>query len=195
MANTPNGDIWISRRRSGRAAPRGRSPAIPFNRRCDSSDFATDDRRYVYLYTFGYRVEPLGSPTLAAGKTSYVAFGYRAESPGSPTPSLWPPSRSWFSNRAKSSGSPTVADGSAGQKAIPASEPDEKRRHSCFNDPGREVPSGCGSPQASIPAPTAVFRAILSPRRAAACPLRVRSARRCPSCRAPSRTRGSANAA
>ena len=118
----------------------GCSPAIPFNRRCDSSDFATDDRRYVYLYTLGYRVEPLGSPTLAAGKTSYVAFGCRAESPGSPTPSLWPPSRSWFSNRAKSSGSPTVADGSVGQKAISASEPDEKRRHSCFNDPGREAP-------------------------------------------------------
>ena len=118
----------------------GCSPAIPFNRRCDSSDSATDDRRYVYLYTFGYRVEPLGSPTLAAGKTSYVAFGCRAESPGSPTPSLRPPSRSWFSNRAKSSGSPTVADGSAGQKAISASEPDEKRRHSCFNDPGREAP-------------------------------------------------------
>ena len=140
----------------------GCSPAIPFNCRCDSSDSATDDRRYVYLYTFGYRVEPLGSPTLAAGKTSYVAFGCRAESPGSPTPSLWPPSRSWFSNRAKSSGSPTdatfqsengmfgnrakssgsptVADGSAGQKAISASEPDEKRRYSCFNDPGREAP-------------------------------------------------------
>ena len=96
----------------------GCSPAIPFNRRCDSSDFATDDRRYVYLYTFGYRVEPLDSPTLATGKTSYLAFG----------------------NRVKSPGSPTVADGSVGQKAISASEPDEKRRHSCFNDPGREAP-------------------------------------------------------
>lgn len=57
------------------------------------------------------------------------------------------------------------------------------------------MPSRCRSPQALIPAPTAVFRAILSPRRAAACPLRARSARRCLCGHAPSRTRGSANAA
>lgn len=141
VAYAPNGDIWISRRRSGRAAPKGRSPAILFNRRCDSSDFATDDRRYVYLYTFGYRVEPLGSPTLAAGKTSYVAFGCRVKSAGSPTASKTFVSDHLFGNRVKSPGSPTVADGSADQKAISASEPDEKRRHSCFNDPGRGFPS------------------------------------------------------
>lgn len=57
------------------------------------------------------------------------------------------------------------------------------------------MPSRCESPQALIPVPTTVFRAILPRRRAVACPLRARSARRCPCGRAPSRTRGSANAA
>ena len=35
-----------------------------------------------------------------------------------------------------------------------------KRRYSCFSDPGRGSPSDCGSPQASIPAPTAVQFAL-----------------------------------
>lgn len=35
----------------------GSKPAIPFDRRCDSSDRATENRHYVYLYTFACRVE------------------------------------------------------------------------------------------------------------------------------------------
>ena len=70
------------------------------------------------IYLFGYQDESSGSPTSIRPMIAHVKFGYRVEPLGSPT----------------------VADGSAGQKAISASEPDEKRRYSCFNDPGRDGP-------------------------------------------------------
>lgn len=69
VANMPNGGTRIQKRGSCRGEPLRRPPREkafafhPFDRRCDSPDRATENRRYVYLYTFACRVESAGSPT------------------------------------------------------------------------------------------------------------------------------------
>ena len=69
VANETNGGTRIQKRGSCRGEslrlpPREKAFAFhPFDRRCDSSDCATEDSFYVYLYTFGCRVESAGSPT------------------------------------------------------------------------------------------------------------------------------------
>ena len=65
VANETNGGTRIQKRGSCRGEPlRKKAFAFhPFDRRCDLSDRATENRRYVYLYTFDCRVESAGSPT------------------------------------------------------------------------------------------------------------------------------------
>lgn len=57
VANAPNGDTRIQKRVSCRGEPLRLPPREkafafhPFDRRCDSSDWATEDSCYVYLYS------------------------------------------------------------------------------------------------------------------------------------------------
>ena len=128
----------------------------------------SNDGSGMNVYLFGCRVVSPDRPAGEIAERSLSWFGRRAESAGSQT--TLPPSRTMF----------CLATGS--NVGVPVSTTQDGR-----------FPVRCGSPQAWIPAPTAVFKAILPLRRANACPPRGRFVRRCPFGRAPSRTRGSAS--
>ena len=88
---------------------------------------------------FGYRVVSPGSQSAVNIMSNGTKFGCRADSPGSqsknrPAGLFFP-----FGYRVDSPGSQPIADEPAGQVPNRALEADEKRRYSCFIDPGRVV--------------------------------------------------------
>ena len=110
---------------------------------------------------FGYRAESPGRRTDCFGKRHKKQFGYRAESPGRRTDCFGKRHKKQFGYRAESPGRRTVANEAAGQMPNPVPKPDEKTQVFLLHRPRTgSFPVRCGSPQASIPAPTAVRKAI-----------------------------------
>ena len=88
---------------------------------------------------FGYHVESPGRQTWRPHRFLREPFGYRAGSPGRQTAGKRLCGAYGFGYRAGSPGRRTVAGETAGLTPDQALGPDEKRRYSCFVDPGREV--------------------------------------------------------
>ena len=110
-----------------------------FGYRVESSGCRTAKLANIVSLQFGYRDESPGRQTFHHGPDLHIPFGYRVVSPGSqsknrPAGLFFP-----FGYRVDSPGSQPIADEPAGQVPNRALEADEKRRYSCFIDPGRVV--------------------------------------------------------